>query len=412
MRQNLLFAIAIAIATLPLAAATLELDSIQFDPAIIASGDNVDVVVQYHQSGAVNEQTHIGDPAYRYTVSLKSDASLTDDYILIEDATGTDLKGIITAGSYYNTRFRIKVADNAPAGTYGFKLVGQWYRDGVPTDSAEYLRFTMPVKKQGIALSVSNVLSSPEAVHSGDKNVLLTATIINTGEKLAKNVRISLVYPEGFSASYTNNNELGLGSIAAGAEQIVKLYVDTDKALPQGLYNIMYTLTYQDTDNNDYVEYGRFPFVVKKRPYLAVTASEGAGSAGSEIQMKVTVTNQGEEIADSVDVRVLKQSSQPFDMDVRSDYLGRLAPGESATAFFNLHANDDAEIKNHSFSIIIRANGDHAEGDDTVYTYTDAASLSVTGPKPNPYPMVAGILLGILVVIAIVIAIRKPKARR
>lgn len=401
----------IAIIT-PSAHAELALDSIQFDPAIISSGDTVDIVAQFHETGIVTAQSHLGDPAYRFKITLEQDDTISREYTSLEDAEGQDLQGIITRGGYYNKRFRIKVNDNAPAGSYGFRLTGQWIHNGNPTGSEQYLRFTMPVKKQGIALSIANVVSNPEKVRSGDKNILLTTTITNTGEKTAKNVRIKLDYPDGISSSYTNNNDLSLGSIGAGQERPVQLYIDTDRAIKAGLYDIAYTLTYQDTDNNEYTSNSAFPFVIKKRPDITITESKGEGTAGDTITMRVTVKNQGEETADAVDVRILKQSSQPFEMDVRSDYLGQLRPGETGTAIFTIKASDDAEAKLHRLNVIIRAKGDSSEGDENIYTFTESAAIEITGPAPNHYPFYAGAFLVAVIIAATIMGMAKRKKEK
>lgn len=395
---------------IPAVHAELKLDNIQFDPAIISSGDSVDIVVQFHDAGSSFTENRLGNPDYRYQVVLESDASLTDKYVLIEDSAGNDLQGIISRGDYFNKRFRVKVQDNAPAGNYEFKLTGQWYYKGQATNDMQYLRFSLPVKKQGVVLSVANVVSNPEKIRSGDKNILLTTTLVNTGEKLAKNVRIKLSYPDGISSAYTNNNDLNVGSIETMQQHPVQFYIDTDRFIKEGVYDIQYLLTYQDVDNNNYELHGSFQIVIKKKPNIVVVQSVGTGLAGKDMLLKVLVQNKGEETADAVDVRVLKQSSQPFDMDVRSDYLGQLKPGENGTAVFTLSVKDEAEIKDHKLTVVIRAKGDGAEGDDNVYTYTDAAVVSITGKRENNYPMYAGIFLVLVVITAIVVAITKSNA--
>jgi hypothetical protein len=391
------------------ASAELMMDSIQFDPPIIASGDTVDIIVQFHQSGLPLQDNRLGNPEHQFKVSLEPDDTMTERHIIIQDAAGDDLKGIITRGDYFNRKFRIKVNNDAPAGEYEFRLVGQWYYNNKPTNDVQYMRFSMPVKKEGVSLSVSNVLSVPEQVRSGDKNILLKTSITNTGEKAAKNVRISLMYPEGVSSSYTNNNQLTISSIGSQEEKMVQLYVDTERTLPEGNYEITYSLSYEDLDNNKYTTLGDFPFVVKKKPNLVVVKTEGAGLAGEETEIKVTLKNIGEETADSVDIRLIKQSSQPFEMDVRSDYVGELKPGEEGVAIFKILANSNAEIKEHKFTALIRAKGDSEEGDNNIYTFTDSVNLELTGKKKNNYPLYAGIFVLAVIVIVLVSSMRKKR---
>lgn len=390
--------------------AALVFDRVQFDPAIISSGDEVDVIILFHDNTLATDSNHIGNSDYDYRVTLFPDDTVTRDYVLIQDAEGDDLYGKIFGGEYYNKKFKVKISQDAPPGTYQFKLVGQWYYKGKAENAYQESKFNMDVKKTGISLEISNIISNPDKIRSGDKNVLLTTTLFNSGEKLAKNVDIQLIYPEGISASYTNNNNLNLGVINSMQNQNIQFYIDTEKTLKSGLYSINYTLTYQDVDSNEYVKHDAFPLVIKKKPYIKVIESTTSGVAGDEAELKVVVQNIGEEKADAVDVRIIKQSSQPFEMDVRSSYLGELKPGENATAIFKIAINSDAEIKSHNLNLAIRAKGDSEEGDNNVYSYSDSAKIEVTGKIENNYPFYA-LVFGIIV-LAFVIIYYTTKSRK
>ena len=112
------------------------------------------------------------------------------------------------------------------------------------------------------------------------------------------------------------------------------------------------------------------PFLVKARPNLEIVSVEGSGLAGKTADLYITVKNVGTEDAESTDVRLIKQSAQPFSTDVRSDYLGLIAPGEEAVAVFHLDVSSDAEIKEHDLKLIIRAKGDSDSGDDNIYLFS------------------------------------------
>lgn len=404
--NNILNNYVLKIATLILAflmgvsivSATLVLDNIKFDPTIISSGDEVDVIVQFHEQITGIESDRIGNKNYEFQVKLLTDDTVSKEYILIQDGNGDDIFGKVYAGETYNKKFRLKVAQNAPPGTYEFKLVGQWYKNGVAEGGTQEMRFKIPVKKEGISLTLSNVVSNPEKIRSGDKNVLLSASIFNSGEKLAKNVILTLTYPEGISASYSNNNEILTGVINSFEEKKILIYVDTEKNLKAGVYNLSYTLNYQDVDSNEYLKEGILPIVIKKKPNLEMISSNVSGKAGEDIVLKVILKNTGEEKAESVDARIVKQSSQPFEMDVRSAYIGQLNPGESGTAVFLIHVNSDAEIKKHNLNLAIRAKGDSEEGDSNVYTFSDSAKIEITGKAENNYPLYGFVFLLIVII--------------
>lgn len=389
--------------------AEITLDNLYFNPAIVAAGDNVDIVIQFRETQTPFTDVKIGSEEYTYKVSIRADDDLTREFVTIIDSQGDDLKGTLYSNQLYNKVFRVKVSPDAPAANYQFELAGQWYKNGVALDSVRSLKFEMPVKKEGIVIDLSTVSTNPSAIRPGDKVVEITGFLENVGEKDAKSVEVVFNLPDGISSSYSNNNRIWLGRLNAGESRQVTFYVDVDEATKSGLYNLNYDLTYMDLDNNDYAKEKSLDLVVKSRAYLEVVKVEGSGLAGDTGVMKVWIKNTGEQSAEAVDVRILKQNSQPFEMDVRSDYIGELMPGEEGLAIFEFSVNSDAAIKEHDFKLMIRARGDSDEGDDTIYTYNRRASFEVTGVKPN-YLMYVGVALSLLVLMYIVF--RKKKGGR
>lgn len=405
---GLIFAMIILSFGIPGVKGALVLDNVQFDPPIVSSGDTVDIIVQFHDVVKFEDESRINDEDYKFVVELTSDDILTEQFISFQDSEGDDLFGSVFSGQSYNKKFRIKVNQNAPAGDYEFKLTGQWYYKGVAEKESQYVRFRMNVKREGINLGIANVVSSPDRIRSGDKDIMISAELFNVGEKTAKNVNIILHYPEGISAAYTNNNQLNIGIVESMDRKQVNFYLDTSNNLKEGVYEIAYTLIYQDVDSNEYKKTDVFPIVIKKRPYIKVVSVENEGLAGETANVKVILENIGEETADSVDVRIIKQSSQPFEMDVRSAYVGQMKSGEQATAIFKIDINRDAEIKEHRLNVAIRAKGDLEEGDSNIYSYSDSISLDVVGSKANNYPIYAGIF-AVLVIISTMIYYSKKK---
>ncbi|MCM2325771.1 MAG: hypothetical protein NDI94_04860 [Candidatus Woesearchaeota archaeon] len=407
----LLFGLFMVIAS-TFAHATLVLDRVQFDPAIITSGDEVDIVIEYHDNAILVDDDRISNPDYRFDITLAADDSITEKYITIQDAKGDNLYGTIYLGGNYNKKFRVKVSPSAPAGNYELRLIGQWYYKGVADKSFQEVRFKMGVKREGVSLNIANIISEPAKIRGGDKDVLLTAQIANSGDKTAKNVQVALKYPKGITASYSNNNELNLGVIEPSQQNNLQFYIDTDRSLLEGVYTIDYAIDYQDLDSNSYTTIGSFPLMIKKKPYLEVTSAAAEGNAGSEIELKVTVKNIGEEKTEAADIRIVKQSSQPFEMDVRSSYLGQLKPGEEATAVFMLKADKDAEITTHNLNLAIRAKGDLEEGDSNIYTFSDSASVKITGRMRNPFPMYGAIFIVLVIAVSFLFSRKSAEKQR
>ena len=140
-----------------------------------------------------------------------------------------------------------------------------------------------------------------------------------------------------------------------------------------------------DMDNNKYTKKVTVPFLVKEKPLINVVEVKGDGKAGATIDLEVYLKNAGSEDAEAVDARLIKQSSQPFSLDLRSNYVGELKVGETAKAIFKVKINKDAEFKEHFLKMLIRAKGDSDKGDENIYIFNIRAAIKVEGKAPNRY---------------------------
>lgn len=375
--------------------ATLELKHLHFDPAIIVSGDEVDVVIEYQATNLpFSNEGDIKD--YTFQVQLFADDDVSKEYTTILDSVGDNLKGSVIGGETYYKNFRIKVHSNAPALNYQYKIVGNWYKNGQKLKISEEMRFEMPVKKEGIILDFSTLTTTPAQVRAGDKYVQLNTILENVGQKPSKSVEVNLITPQGIKASYSNNNRVKLAGLNNQESKDVIFTIDLDKYLKEGVYNLTFNLKYMDLDDNQFEKNITLPFLVKKKPILEITKVEGQTLAGDSSKLKVWVKNTGEEDAESVDVRLLKQNSQPFELDSRSSYIGELQVGEEGLAVFEIDTNSKAQLQNYSLKLLIRAKGDSDEGDNTIYSFNRRANYEVYGVKPNNYITYGAIALGLI----------------
>lgn len=383
MNTKTLVLVALFVLILPQTFAYLKLDNVQFDPAIISSGDEVDIVIQYHDEPTVEEDSRIGQPGYTFEVRLEPDDTLAQTYLTFVDAEGDDYRGQVLAGARYNKVFRVKVNNNAPAGNYQVKLIGQWYYNDKPIDDSQVARFRIPVKREGIILDIATLHTVPNDVRPGDNYVEINTRVENVGQKDAKSVEMHLNTPEEIEASYANNNRVWIGRVNSGESKDITFVVDVDEYAAPEAYDVRVDFSYRDLDDNAYSKSRELPFLIKGRPYLEVSGFAGQGRAGDDGTLIVTVKNTGTQSAEAVDVRILKQNSQPFTFDVRNDYVGELEPGEEREAIFHFDVSRDAAHKTHDFQLLIRAKGDSDEGDDTIYTYNRRAQFVVSGSAPN-----------------------------
>lgn len=404
-----LFTIMSIIMTTTFAQAGVVLDGITFDPAIIAAGDEVDVVIQYHVESNTDSENRIGNTDYKFKAKIIADDTLSEKYVTVVDEFGDDVQGHLFSGDYFNRKFRVKVSNSAPAGNYEFKLEGKWYLNDRPTDGSQYIKFKMPVKKEGIILGITNINTVPSEIRPGDNYVKLVTQVENVGQKDSKSVEVTLNLPDGIDSSYSNNNRLWIGRVNAGESKEAIFYIDIDEDTMPGVKDLEYSFTYSDLDDNKNSETTLIPLLVKSRPQIEVVDVVGTGVAGKTTEMKVYLKNTGTESAEAVDVRIIKQNAQPFVIDVRSDYIGELEPNETGVAIFSIKTNSNAEFKEHDFKLLIRSKGDSDEGDDNIYTYNRRAKFDVN-KKSNDLYFIVGVI-GIIALIIILIIKNKNKRR-
>jgi len=362
--------------------AVVELDSVSFDPAVIVAGDEVDITLNFHDNVfsssdiAQNKDTTL-------SVYLEPEDTVSKEYLIITDATGSANVGHLSAQGVWRKTFRVKVKNDAPASKYKLRANFQYLVNGDPIGAGKIEDFFINVKKEGIIINVANIATSPAAVRPGDDFVELTTYIENAGNKNAKSIEALLSLPSGLEHSYTDNNRLWVGKLNENESKKAVFFVNVDEDAASKKYELGLTFNYMDLDDNKYSKKVTIPFLVKERPNIEVVDVKGEGKAGSKITLEVTLKNTGTEDAEAVDARLIKQSSQPFAFDLRSNYVGELKVGETGKAVFTVKIDREAEKKTHNLKLLIRAKGDSDKGDNNIYTFNRRATVNVDGKKTN-----------------------------
>jgi len=385
--------------------AEVQFDSVSFDPAIIAAGDEVDVTINFH------DEAFYGTIAqYKGTVLkvfLEPADTISEKYLLITDATGSPNVGHLFAQGVWKKTFRVKVSNDAPTVKYKLRVKFQYFVDNKPIEVAKVQDFFIDVKKEGIILGIANIVTVPSAVRPGDNYVELDTYVENSGNKNAKSIEATLSLPEKLKHSYTNNNRLWIGKLAANESKKATFFINVEEDAKPAKYNLDLEFNYMDLDNNKYTKKVTIPFLVKEKPVIDVIDVKGSGKAGSTLNLEVYLKNTGTEDAEAVDARLITQSSQPFSFDSRSNYIGELKVGETAKAVFKVKIDKDAEFKEHFLKMLIRAKGDSDKGDENIYTFNRRAVIKVEGKAPNRLIGVGIIAVAIVIGLGIFKIVRK-----
>ncbi|MBI2135473.1 hypothetical protein HYU06_00185 [Candidatus Woesearchaeota archaeon] len=362
--------------------AIVELDGVSFDPAVIVAGDEVDITLNLHDRTFSTSDIAQNKDA-TLSVYLEPVDTVSKEFLIITDATGSANIGHLFAQGIWRKTFRVKVKNDAPASKYKLRARFQYIVDNKLSGADKIEDFFINVKKEGIILGVANIATSPTAVRPGDDFVELTTYIENTGNKNAKSIEALLTLPSELEYSYTNNNRLWVGKLNVNESKEATFFINVDEDAASKKYDLELTFNYMDLDDNKYSKKVTIPFLVKERPNIAVVDVKGEGKADSKITLVVTLKNTGTEDAEAVDARIIKQSSQPFSFDLRSNYVGELKVGETGKAVFTINIDKEAEQKEHSLKLLIRVKGDSDKGDNNIYMFNRRATINVDGKKTN-----------------------------
>ncbi len=110
-------------------------------------------------------------------------------------------------------------------------------------------------------------------------------------------------------------------------------------------------------------------------------------------ELKLIITHIGGEDAESTSIRVFKESSQPFDFDDKTDYIGKLKPGETGEALLKFTVEKDASPKTYLLDIEIRS----IDGDDVI-TQDKTIKIQVVNGEKNISNKIIGISITAIIV--------------
>lgn len=255
---------------------------------------------------------------------------------------------------FYVLHYRLRVADNAIKGTYNVTL--SWDSGNGRVKKV----FPIHVDPNRADFVVGSLLTSPEKLVADTDEAKLSVDIDNIGNGNAENVKVNLILPEGFESTYSYSDEDSLGTIEEGSSKQADFYIDVDESVREGEYNASLLITYKD-ENDDTNQYRtksldlRVP--VKPSPYLvveSVVSDPDQLEPGSKAVVVVKVKNTGNKKAESVSLRVFKDAAQPFEFSEKSDFVGKLEPGDSGDAAIRFTIENSAVAKKYLLDVELR----------------------------------------------------------
>ncbi len=255
---------------------------------------------------------------------------------------------------YYVLHYKLKVADNALKGTYNVTL---GYSAGEESTNKVFPIYIDPKRSDFV---VGALVTSPEKLIADTNEAKLSVNIDNIGKGNAQNVKVKLVLPSGFKPTYSYSDEDSIGILEKGVSRTADFYVDIAEAVTEGEYLAKLNITYRDEndeENNYRTKTLDLNIPIKPAPHLVIESVEYNPEkimAGGNADLLVKVKNTGTQKADSVSLRVFKDSAQPFAFSEKSDFIGKLEPGETGEAVIRLTVENTAVAKKYLLDVELR----------------------------------------------------------
>lgn len=265
-------------------------------------------------------------------------------------------RGIDEDEEFFTLYYKLRVDSEALEDTYKMKL-----RYSYDDEIWETRDFDVRVgDKPKPKFVLGNLITTPTKLVGDTDEATLNMEITNIGDGDAEHVQTQIVLPEGFKPTYTNSDEANMGTIAAGGSDSSMFYVDIDESVVSQVYQAKVIVRYKEAnaDDNKYKQVELpLDISIKSRPVFEikeVITDPQTVHAGNKVHVRIKVANEGGKEAESLSLRAFKETSQPFDFDEKTDYIGKLEVGAEGEAILEMTIDDDAQSKKYLIDLELR----------------------------------------------------------
>ncbi len=330
-------------------------------------------------------------------------------FYLLPGENSTYYVGDLIPGKDALIQFRLSVDPRANEGWKELKV------RCTASDGAIWVekKLSIYVKVNRPELIVTRLSSSPSRLIPDTQENAIEVGVANVGDAPAYGVVAKLLLPDGFKPSYTYSDLVGLGTLKEGENKKATFYVDVDSGVAPGVYNATLILTYVERyAGKSYKKTikEKIPLEIPPYPEVVITKYTTEPSAvpqGGEGKLKIIVKNVGEEKAESVSARVLKNSLVPISLDSRYDYVGTLEKGENGTAIFTFTVDENAVPKDYKLRIELR----YLAGNNVI-TRDDYVTITVVSRKGRIYRDIAVVLLACAFIVVLLYGTSSRKKKK
>lgn len=309
---------------------------------------------------------------------------------------------------YYTLKYKLLVDSKALEGAYTLKLKYQINNSRIQGVTEFEISVSDAKYPDFVA---GNIVSSPTKLVSDTDAAQLNVELSNIGDEDAQNVVAKLNLPENLNATYSYSDRANLGTIPQGSSKTATYYIDLDKLAESKNYIVPLVISYKEADDKDNVYQTKIinlEIPIKEKPnfkILSITTDPDTIVPGSLVKLKVNLKNIGKD-ADSVSLKIYKESSQPFTFNEKTDYIGNLDKDSEGNAIISFEVDKDAKAKKYILDLEIRA----IDGEQVVVQNESLAIEVWEKENTNTFLYVLGAI--ILLVAGVYIYFRNKKEKK
>ena len=350
------------------------------------------------------------------TIGLSS----ASDAVIIK--TDPQMVGDISGnGKTVTVQFRAKISTNATTGEYQLPLTIQYkYTRVIEQEAADTFEFTynraediLPVtiriKPQ---VKVEVIEAVPEGLIAGSQGYI-HLKIRNTGPENGEMTAVKLLR-NGNSPITPTDNTIFVGSFPSGGIVECRYKVSVSKDATNQMYPVDVAVSYTNREGTIVTSQPETAGVpVNAKTTFTVISSVPEISRGTSGTFEVQYRNDGNVTAYNAQTRITPHT--PVTISDNTAFLGDLEPGKTATARYDIQADNAAEPKMYTFDSNIRYRDVHSsslESDTIPVKIAIVAEASGVSTTETVFRVFAGcIIAGIIIWIAVRIYRLKNKSR-
>ena len=286
--------------------------------------------------------------------------TLADGDAPVSVKTDSQLVGDIAGGSRTMTTFDVRIEDGATAGTYVLPVMLEYtYLYQANEFSNDALKYEYRTKEDILSLEIVikpdvrvSVISADVTELNAGTEGYLAVTVQNSGQDTGQQATLVLSSVSGSPVIPTDGSYY-IGEFAPGETVTANFKVAASTDASGSSYPLNIAVTYENSDGDKVTSKlvtigvsvgGEITFEVVSESYVMNPAEKGT--------IEVVYKNTGGATAYDATSRI--SAVDPFTSNDDTAYLGDMAPGETATAYYQVSVSDDATIKAYGMDTEIR----------------------------------------------------------